>query len=90
MEASYIFPDMQALPRLREFKTKEVANIMWGLATLRDCFQLDEASLRRLDTTGATCIMEHLPAMSSEHQHMANVVWGFAHLRLDPLDGRWV
>lgn len=86
--AAHISVCLQAAPRLHEFKNQELVNMLWGLATLRNVFPVSDDLAQELDTSWAQAVMSVLPSMRGQFQHMANAVWAFAHLRLDPLNGR--
>ena len=62
--------------------------MLWALAILREQCVLEEKLVCDLNSRWAQAFMSLPPGSDGQYQHMANVVWAFAQLRLDPLDGR--
>ena len=80
---------VQALTRVGEFNSQELANVLWSVAVLKNVCPMEQFA-HHFSTTWAEAFLAQLTSTrATPFQHMANSVWAFAQLRIDPLDGRW-
>ena len=68
-------------------------NCLWAVASLG--LDVPEAMLVEFNGKWAQVILESLPQDKEQDpliwaQHVANILWAYSQLRLDPLDGRYV
>ncbi|KAF8061887.1 hypothetical protein HT031_004147 [Scenedesmus sp. PABB004] len=75
-----------ALPRLREAQSRQVANMLWALAALRYDWR---ASAAGMAATAALCERAAGLFDSAEPQHLANIAYAVARLRV-PVGEAWL
>ena len=77
---------LQATRRLDRLERQNLCNMLWACAALQH--QLAAPELEALATGWAHALLRHFEGGGeSRAQHMANAVWSYARLRLNPLGG---
>ena len=69
-------------------EAQPLANMLWALGQLQ--VQLPVAVLHTLGSQFADHLLQQLGSMPARHgQHLANSLWGYAQLRINPQQGRY-
>ena len=80
---------IQALTKLRAFKSQELANGLWAIAVLKTVCPMEDFAPQFASDWAQASMSTLSGGPTVQLQHMANTVWAFAQLRLDPLEGRY-